>query len=87
LKEVNNYPNAQAAIRSNGDIPLLNWKISSFTNYSSVREKVNTILAYEIFILLFLIVFSLYLLNRKNIVRLNSFEEETFQLKELKKIY
>ena len=79
------YRNTKAAIRSNGDIPLLNWNISSFTNYSSVREKVNTILAFEILILLFLIVFSLYLLNRKNIVRLNLFEEETFQLKELNK--
>ncbi len=85
LKEVDTYPNTKAAIRSNGDIPLLNWNISSFTNYSSVREKVNTILAFEILILLFLIVFSLYLLNRKNIVRLNLFEEETFQLKELNK--
>ena len=85
LKEVDTYPNTQAAIRSNGAIPLMNWKISSFTNYSNVREKVNTILAFEILLLLFLIVFSLYLLNRKNIVRLNLFEEETFQLKELNK--
>jgi len=64
---------------------LLNWNISSFTNYSSVREKVNTILAFEILLLLFLIVFCLYLLNRKNVVRLNLFEEEAFQLKELNK--
>ena len=85
LKEVDTYPNAQAAIRSNGDIPLLNWNISSFTSYSGVRDKVNTILAFEILLLLFLIVLSLYLLNRKNIVRLNLFEEETFQLKELNK--
>ena len=35
--------------------------------------------------LLFLLVSSLYFLNRKNIVRLNLFEEETFQLKELNK--
>ena len=85
LKEVDTYPDTQAAIRSNGAIPLMNWKISSFTNYSNVREKVNTILAFEILLLLFLIVFSLYLLNRKNIVRLNLFEEETFKLKELNK--
>ena len=85
LKEVETYPNTQAAIRSSADIPLLNWNISSFTNYSSVRKKVNTILAFEILVLLFLIVFSLYLLNRKNIVRLNLFEEETNQLKALNK--
>ena len=77
--------NTQAAIRFNENIPLLNWNISSFTNYSSVREKVNTILAFEILLLLFLVVFCLYLLNRKNVVLLNLFEEETLQLKELNK--
>ena len=85
LKEEDTHLNTQAAIRFNENIPLLNWNISSFTNYSSVREKVNTILAFEILLLLFLIVFCLYLLNRKNVVRLNLFEEETFQLKELNK--
>ena len=57
LKEDDTYLNTQAAIRFNENIPLLNWNISSFTNYSSVREKVNTILAFEILLLLFLIVF------------------------------
>ena len=85
LQGVDTYSKTHAAIRSNGKIPLLNWNISSFTNYSSVREKVNTILAFEILLLLFLIVFCLYLLNRKNVNRLNLFEEEAFQLKELNK--
>ncbi len=85
FKEADIPPNAQAGMRFNKNIPFLNWKISSFIDYSSVREKVNTILALEILLLLFLIVISLYLLNRKNIVRLNLFEEETFQLKELNK--
>ena len=85
LKEEDTHLNTQATLRFNENIPLLNWNISSFTNYSSVREKVNTILAFEILLLLFLIVFCLYLLNRKNVVRLNLFEEETFQLKELNK--
>ena len=81
LQEEDTHLNTQATTRFNENIPLLNWNISSFTNYSSVREKVNTILAFEILLLLFLIVFCLYLLNRKNIVRLNLFEEEAFQLK------
>ena len=63
----------------------MNWKISSFTDYSHVRKKVNTILAFEIVLLLFLIVFILYLLNRKNIVRLSLFEERHLKLKELNK--
>ena len=85
LKREDSHLNTQAATRFNENIPFLNWNISSFTNYSNVREKVNTILAFEILLLLFLIVFCLYLLNRKNVVRLNLFEEEAFQLKELNK--
>jgi len=85
LSDTETYFNSQSTSRHNELIPLLNWNISSFTNYSSVRERVNTILAFEILLLLFLLVSSLYFLNRKSIVRLNLFEEETFQLKELNK--
>ncbi len=84
-KENNTYELANTTIRFNENIPLLNWKISSFTNQTSVRKIVNTILAFEIMFLLFLVVLSLYFLSRKNIVRLNLFEEETYQLKELNK--
>ena len=59
--------------------------MSSFENYSSVRERVNTILALEILIFLLLLVLSLYSLNRKKILRLNLFEEETIKLRELNK--
>ena len=72
-------------VRFNKNIPILNWKMSSFENYSSVRERVNTILALEILIFLLLLVLSLYSLNRKKILRLNLFEEETIKLRELNK--
>ena len=85
LNESKSYFNSRSTSRHNELIQLLNWNISSLTNYSSVRERVNTILAFEILLLLFLVVSGLYFLNRKNIVRLNLFEEETFQLKELNK--
>ena len=85
LKGNETYEIAHTTTRFTENIPLLNWNISSFINHTSVRERVNTILAFEIMFLLFLIVLSLYALSRKNIVRLNLFEEETFQLKELNK--
>jgi two-component system C4-dicarboxylate transport sensor histidine kinase DctB len=85
LKATETNFNTQYTSRHSELIPLLNWNISSFTNYSNVRERVNTILAFEILLLLFLLVSSLYFLNRKNTVRLNLFKEETFQLKELNK--
>ncbi len=85
LKGNETYEIAHKTTRFTENIPLLNWNISSFINHTSVRERVNTILAFEIMFLLFLVVLSLYALSRKNIVRLNLFEEETFQLKELNK--
>ena len=85
LKKNETYEIAPKTTRYTENIPLLNWNISSFINHTSVRERVNTILAFEIMFLLFLVVLSLYALSRKNVVRLNLFEEETFQLKELNK--
>ncbi len=85
LQGASELPNTKTALRFNRNISLLDWNISSFTNYSSIREKVNTILAFEILMFLFLLVLSLYFLNQKKIVRLDLFEQETFQLKELNK--
>ena len=84
-KESDQYLNDSSFVRFNKNIPILNWKISSFENYSGVRERVNTILALEILIFLLLLVLSLYSLNRKKILRLNLFEEETIKLRELNK--
>jgi two-component system C4-dicarboxylate transport sensor histidine kinase DctB len=83
--ERDQYFNNSSFVRFNKNIPILNWKMSSFENYSGVRERVNTILALEILIFLLLLVLSLYSLNRKKILRLNLFEEETIKLRELNK--
>ena len=83
--ERDQYFNDSSFVRFNKNIPILNWKMSSFENYSGVRERVNTILALEILIFLLLLVLSLYSLNRKKILRLNLFEEETIKLRELNK--
>ena len=83
--ESDQYFNDSSFVRFNKNIPILNWKMSSFENYSGVRERVNTILALEILIFLLLLVLSLYSLNRKKILRLNLFEEETIKLSELNK--
>ena len=83
--ENDQYFNDSSFVRFNKNIPILNWKMSSFENYSGVRERVNTILALEILIFLLLLVLSLYSLNRKKILRLNLFEEETIKLRELNK--
>ena len=85
FNESDQYFNNSSFVRFNKNIPILNWKMSSFENYSGVRERVNTILALEILIFLLLLVLSLYSLNRKKILRLNLFEEETIKLRELNK--
>lgn len=83
--ESDQYFTDSSFVRFNKNIPILNWNMSSFENYASVRERVNTILALEILIFLLLLVLSLYSLNRKKILRLNLFEEETIKLRELNK--
>jgi len=85
FKESDQYLNDSSFVRFNKKIPILNWNMSSFENYSNVRERVNTILALEILIFLLLLVLSLYSLNRKKILQLNLFEEETIKLRELNK--
>ena len=85
FKESNLYLNDSSVVRFSKKIPILKWDMSSFENYSSVRERVNTILALEILIFLLLLVLSLYSLNRRKILRLNLFEEETIKLRELNK--
>jgi len=85
FKESNLYLNDSSVVRFTKKIPILKWDMSSFENYSSVRERVNTILALEILIFLLLLVLSLYSLNRRKILRLNLFEEETIKLRELNK--
>jgi len=64
-------------------VPFRGWQIVSFTAYSSVREKVNVILALEIMGFALLVTALLFLANRRTTVRLKLFEDESADLRRL----
>lgn len=77
------YLQGEAVMRMDGRVPFRGWQIASFTAYSSVREKVNGILALEIMGFALFMAALLYLANRRATVRLKLFEDESANLRRL----
>lgn len=77
------YVAGQAVMRISGRIPFQGWQITTFTAYSSVRERVNAILAFEIMIFALLFSGGFYLLSRRNAVRVTFFQRESIELRRL----
>ena len=77
------YLQGEAVMRMEGRVPFRGWQIISFTAYSSVREKVNGILALEIMGFALLAAVLLILANRRTTVRLKIFEDESADLRRL----
>ena len=59
------------------------WRIASFTTYTSIREKVNGVLALEIMAFAILLALTFYFLNRKATVRMVLFQRESAELRAL----
>src|SRR6056297_2503062 len=72
-----------AFMRQEARIGFQGWRIASFTTYSSVRERVNTVLALEIMGFAILLSGIFYLLNRKATSRLNFLRRESEELRAL----
>jgi two-component system C4-dicarboxylate transport sensor histidine kinase DctB len=77
------YLQGESVMRTEGRVPFQGWQIVSFTAYSSVREKVNGILALEIMGFALLVTILLFLANRRTTVRLKLFEDESADLRRL----
>ena len=77
------YLQGEAVIRVVGRIPFRGWQIASFTAYSSVRERVNGILAFQIMCFTLMIALILFRTNRRTNVRLKIFEDESADLRRL----
>jgi two-component system C4-dicarboxylate transport sensor histidine kinase DctB len=77
------YLQGESVMRMEGRVPFRGWQIVSFTAYSSVREKVNGILALEIMGFALLMMALLSLANRRTTVRLKLFEDESADLRRL----
>jgi len=79
----NAYVAGQAVMRIQGRIPFRGWQITTFTAYSSVRERVNAILAFEIMIFAVLFAVGFYSTSRRNASKVIFFQRESLALRDL----
>src|SRR5210317_1359577 len=77
------YVAGQAVMRISGRIPFQGWQITTFTAYSSVRERVNAILAFEIMIFAVLFAVGFYYTSRRNASKVIFFQRESLALRDL----
>ncbi|PSL19455.1 sensor histidine kinase [Shimia abyssi] len=77
------YFQGEAVMRKDVRIPFRGWRMTSFTSYNSVREKVNAVLALEIMGFAILLALAFYLLSRKSAVRMALFQRESVELRAL----
>lgn len=77
------YVEGEAVIRMETRIPFRGWRMTSYTTYASIREKVNAVLALEIMGFAILLALAFYFLSRKTAVRMALFQRESAELREL----
>ncbi|MGH1355386.1 MAG: sensor histidine kinase [Thalassovita sp.] len=77
------YVQGEAVMRMDSRIPFRGWRITSFTTYDSVREKVNGFLALEIMGFAILLALAFYFLSRKTALRMALFQRESAGLRAL----
>ncbi|MEM1237952.1 MAG: ATP-binding protein [Pseudomonadota bacterium] len=80
---VDAYIQGRAVLRQEIRIPFQGWRMTSFTTYASVRERVNTVLALEIMGFAILLAAGFYFLNRRTTSRLRIFQRESAELRQL----
>lgn len=77
------YLQGEAVLRREARIPHQGWRMVSYTTYSSVRERVNGILALEVMGFALLLAMVFYFTSRKTASRLVFFQRESAELRAL----
>ncbi|WP_436399405.1 sensor histidine kinase [Roseobacter sp. S98] len=77
------YLQGEAVMRLETRIPFRGWKLTSFTTYASVRERVNGVLALEIMGFAILLALTFYALSRRSALRMALFQQESAELRSL----
>ena len=77
------YFDGDTVMRSDSRIPFQGWRITSFTAYTSVREKVNGVLALQITALAMILAGISWLASRQAGARLRLFQRESAELRSL----
>ncbi len=80
---VDTYFQGEAVLRREARVPFQGWRIVTYTAYSSVREKVNGILALQVMGFAILIALLFWLWSRKAASRILSFQRESAELRAL----
>ncbi|MEX0277127.1 MAG: ATP-binding protein [Ruegeria sp.] len=77
------YLQGEAVMRMETRIPFRGWQMTSFTTYSSIRERVNSVLALEIMAFAILLALAFYALSRRATSRMTLFQRESAELRAL----
>ncbi|WP_293576662.1 ATP-binding protein [Phaeobacter sp.] len=77
------YLQGEAVMRLESRIPFQGWRLTSFTTYASIRERVNTVLALEIMGFAILLALAFYALSRRSALRMALFQRESAELRVL----
>jgi two-component system C4-dicarboxylate transport sensor histidine kinase DctB len=77
------YLQGEAVMRLENKIPFRGWRMTSYTTYASVRERVNGVLALEVMGFAILLALTFYFLSRRTAGRLAIFQRESAKLRAL----
>ena len=77
------YLKGEAVMRLETRLPFRGWRLTSFTSYTSIRERVNGVLALEIMGFAIFLALAFYFLSRKTALRAALFQRESAELRAL----
>ncbi|MFZ3582427.1 sensor histidine kinase [Loktanella sp. DJP18] len=77
------YLRGEAVLRREARVPFQGWRMVSYTAYSSVRERVNGVLALEVMGFAILLAFMFWFSSRRATNRVALFERESAELRAL----
>ncbi|MCO4841928.1 MAG: sensor histidine kinase [Yoonia sp.] len=80
---VDAYLRGEAVLRREARVPFQGWRMVSYTTYSSVRERVNGILALEVMGFAILLALMFWLWSRRAASRIVFFQRESAELRAL----
>ncbi len=73
----------EAVVRREQRVPFQGWRIVSYTAYSGVRERVNSVLALEVMMFAILLAGGFWYASRRTATRLRVFQRESAELRAL----
>ena len=77
------YLQGEAVMRITNRIQFRGWRMTSYTTYASIRERVNAVLALEIMGFAIFLALGFYTLSRRSALRMALFQRESAELRVL----